>query len=286
MSDAGVPCETGSPSGGAVRGIRVRRATVMATIHTRGQCSVAELADASGASEATVRRDLAALERQGMVDRTWGGARAHVAVRYPESFVRRAANGARAKHAVALAAAAMVEPNMVVGLSGGTTCTILARMLRGRPINVVTNAVNVATELYGSRPTKVILTGGALKANSYELVGVGADAIIRSYHLDLFFFSCSGVTEAGFARRDHAEAAIVRSFRAVTQRTVLLVDGSKLGRANPARVARLGEVDDVVVDGPLPEPWRERFASAGPRLHVERPLDRPVPDAAGVFTET
>jgi DeoR family transcriptional regulator, aga operon transcriptional repressor len=285
MPDAGAPWGQGAPGGGAVRSIRVRRGILMATIHARGQCSVAELADAGGASEATVRRDLAALERQGMVDRTWGGARAHVAVRYPESFVRRAASGPRSKHAVALAAAAMVEPNMVVGLSGGTTCTILARMLRGRPINVVTNAVNVAAELYGSRPTKVILTGGALKANAYELVGAGADAIIRSYHLDLFFFGCSGVTEAGFTRRDHAEAAIVRSFRAVTQRSVVVVDRSKLGRVNPAHVARLGEVDDIVVDGPLPDPWRERFATAGPLVHVERPIDRAVPDAAGVVAE-
>jgi len=281
MADAGAGWDPSGYAGGAARGIRVRRAAIMAAIHARGECSVAELACASGASEATVRRDLAALERQGMVDRTWGGARAHVALRYPESFARRAANGANAKHAMALAAAELVEPNMVVGLSGGTTCTVLARMLRGRPINVVTNAVNVAAELYGSRPTKVILTGGALKANSYELVGAGAEAIIRAYHLDLFFFSCSGVTEAGFARRDHAEAAIVRSFRAATERTVLLLDRSKLGRLNPARVAQLGEVDDVIVDAPLPKAWRERFIAAGPRLHEVASVERPVPDAAG-----
>lgn len=281
MAELGSGWDAGGYAGGAARAIRQRRGALMAAIHARGECSVVELAEATGASEATVRRDLAALERQGMVDRTWGGARAHVALRYPESFVRRAANGAGAKHAVALTAAAMVEPNMVVGLSGGTTCTVLARMLRGRPINVVTNAVNVAAELYGTRPTKVILTGGALKANSYELVGAGAEAIIRSYHLDLFFFSCSGVTQDGFARRDHAEAAIVRSFSAVSGRTVLLLDRSKLGRANPARVARVGEVDDLVVDGPLAAEWRERFAGGSTRLHVVEPLAQAVPDAAG-----
>ena len=281
MAETHALSDPGGYAGGAARAIRVRRAALMAAIHARGECSVADLASASGASEATVRRDLAALERQGMVDRTWGGARAHVALRYPESFVRRAANGAAAKHAVALEAAAMVEPNMVVGISGGTTCTVLARMLRGRPINVVTNAVNVAAELYGTRPTKVILTGGALKANSYELVGAGAEAIIRSYHLDLFFFSCSGATEAGFGRRDHAEAAIVRSFRAVSERTVLLLDRSKLGRANPARVARLDDVDDVVVDAPLSAEWRERLARGAARLHAVAPPRHTVPDAAG-----
>lgn len=285
MAELGAGWDPSGSAGGAARAIRARRGALMAAIHARGECTVAELAARSGASEATVRRDLAALERQGMIDRTWGGARAHVALRYRESFARRAANGAGAKHAVALAAAALVEPNMVVGISGGTTCTVLARMLRGLPINVVTNAVNVAAELYGARSTKVILTGGSLKANSYELVGAGAEAIIRSYHLDLFFFSCSGVTEAGFARRDHAEAAIVRSFSAGSERTVLLLDRSKLGRANPARVARLDEVDDVIVDAPLTSEWRARL-SAGSELHEVAPLPASVPDAAGqVMTE-
>ncbi|MBA2667021.1 MAG: DeoR/GlpR transcriptional regulator [Trueperaceae bacterium] len=266
---------------GGTRGIRARRAAVLALIHQTGECGVERLATELAVSDATVRRDLAALERQGLVDRTWGAARAHVSLRYGDAFVRRAAAGAAAKHAVALAAAQLVEPNMVVGLSGGTTCTVLARMLRGRAINIVTNAVNVATELYGARPTKVILTGGALKANSYELVGAAADGIIRSYHLDLFFFSCSGVSEAGFSRRDHAEAAVVRTFRSVSERTVLLLDQGKLDNHNPALVARLEEVDDVIVDGPLPDVWRARLRLAGTRVREVARTERHVPDAAG-----
>ena len=266
------------------RVIRERRSALMATIHAYGACTVRELAQATGASHATIRRDLAALEQQSMVDRTWGGARAHVALRYPESFARRAASGAAAKHAIALAAAALVEPNMVVGLSGGTTCTVLARMLRGLPINLVTNAVNVAAELYGSRGMKVILTGGALKANSYELVGSGADAVIRSYHLDLFFFSCSAASEAGYARRDHAEAAVVRSFRSVTERAVLLLDRGKLGRTSHACVARLEDVQDVIVDGPLPTAWEACLRAAGARVLQAAASERPVPDAAGTMT--
>jgi DeoR family transcriptional regulator of aga operon len=250
------------------RGIRARREALLDLIHQVGERSVDELAVALGVSAATVRRDLSALERHGLVDRTWGGACAHVAVRYREDFERRSRVAAAAKRAVARAAAALVEPNMVVGLSGGTTATLLARMLRGRPVNVVTNAVNVAAELYGSRGTKVIVSGGALKANSYELVGATADAIIRGYHLDAFFFSCSGVTDDGYLRRDHAEAAVVRTFRSVAARNVVLLDRGKLGRPNAARVAAFEEVDDVIVDGPLEPAWRARLAGGGAVLHV------------------
>lgn len=249
------------------KGIRTRRETLLAMLHTAGGGDVASLADRLAVSQATVRRDLSALERQGLVDRRWGGARAHVAVRYREDFARRAAERTEARRAVAWAAAALVEPNMVVGLSGGTTLTLVARMLRGRPVNVVTNAVNVAAELYGARGTKVIVSGGALKANSYELVGAAADAIIRTYHVDLFLFSCSGVGADGFYRRDRAEAAVVRTFRSVSARNVILLDRGKLGRTNPARVAGFDEVDDVWIDGPLEDDWRRRLGGGGARVH-------------------
>ncbi len=249
------------------KGIRTRREALLAVLHTAGGGDVASLAAVLGVSQATVRRDLSALERQGLVDRRWGGARAHVAVRYREDFARRAAERADARRAVAWAAAALVEPNMVVALSGGTTLTLVARMLRGRPVNVVTNAVNVAAELYGARGTKVIVSGGALKANSYELVGAAADAIIRTYHVDLFLFSCSGVGVDGFYRRDRAEAAVVRTFRSVSARNVILLDRGKLGRTNPARVAGFDEVDDVWIDGPLDDAWRRRLAGGGANVH-------------------
>jgi DeoR/GlpR family transcriptional regulator of sugar metabolism len=254
-------------------GARVRREALLARIHERGEARVEALATEVAASAVTVRRDLAVLERQGLVDRTWGGARPHVALRYRGEHVERAARGQAAKRAVAAAAARLVAPNMVVALSGGTTLTLLARMLRGRPLNVVTNAVNVAAELHGGGATKVIVTGGALKASTYELVGAAADAIIRAYHVDLAFFSCSGVDDAGYGRRDHAEAAIVRAFRRAAARTVMLVDQGKLGRPYRARVAALGEVDQVIVDGPLSPAWRGRLAAGRTDVLEVAPCD-------------
>lgn len=253
-----------------------RREALLAHLHAHGHGRVADLARCAGASEATVRRDLDAMERQGLVDRDWGGASPHVALRYRPEFRARAEVAEAAKRAVAAAAAAMVAPNMVLALSGGTTLTLLARMLRGRPVNVVTNAVNVAAELFGARATKVILTGGALKQNGYELVGAATESVVRAYHVDLFFCSCSGVDEAGYGRRDHAEAAVVKSFRRVAAGTVMLIDRGKLGRGYRARVAGLHEVDRVIVDGPLDPAWRERLA-VGSEVQEAWPCETGVP---------
>lgn len=264
-----------SPEGGSSglgvpgrSGIRARRESITGLLLREGVCEVQALSRELRVSEATIRRDLAALERQGAIQRTWGAAEIAIAVNYGDAFRRRAKRSEGAKKAIALAAAALVEPNMVVGLSGGTTCTMVARALRGRPINVVTNAVNIAVEFFAPRQTKVIVTGGALKANSYELVGAAADAIIRGYHLDLFLFSASAVDEGGFTRRDHAEAAVVRTFRSVADTTVMLVDSGKVGQRNAAQVADFDEVDIVVCDDATPVKWRKAYASGGARVIV------------------
>ena len=126
---------------------------------------------------------------------------------------------------------------MVVGLSGGTTCTELARWLRGKPITVVTNAINVATELYNHSLTKVIVTGGALNSYSYELVGEMVGFTLQEYRLDLCFVGCSGITpDFGFSMRDHHESAIARAFLGVSERSVVVADHSKVGQQNARQI--------------------------------------------------
>ena len=173
---------------------RERQSWVHDLILHHGDLRASEIAEQLGISLATVRRDLAALERRGLIERTWGGARVRSPIDYLADFEAVAQKEVAAKRAIAAAANAHVEEGMVVGLSGGTTCTELARWLRGKPITVVTNAINVATELYNHSLTKVIVTGGALNTYSYELVGDMVNYTLQEYRLDLSFVGCSGVT--------------------------------------------------------------------------------------------
>ena len=248
--------------------IRLRREALVNLLYRNGRCDVHQLARETGVSTATVRRDLAALESQGVIDRRWGSAAMRAEVNYRDAFVRRSGSRDRDKQSLALAATEMVTPNMVIGLSGGTTCTQLAWCLWNRPTNIVTNAVNIAIELHTLRQAKVILTGGALKANSYELVGTAADAIIRNYNIEMFFFSCSGVSERGYTRRDHAEAAVVRTFMSVSSHNVMLIDDTKFGRDHAAFVAGFGEVDTVLCNDRVPSEWLERLGSEGADVRV------------------
>lgn len=277
MSEAEEPFSEVAAQQGSLRSSRVmirkRRERIISLLYRHGSCDVGQLAQEAGVSQATVRRDLAALESQGLIVRRWGSAEMRAEVNYRSAFKRRLGQRDVAKQSLAIAAAEMVKPNMVIGLSGGTTCTQLAWALNNRPTNIVTNAVNIAIELHALRRVKIILTGGVLKPNSYELVGSAAADTIRSYNIEMFFFSCSGVSSRGFTRRDFAEAAIVRSFMAVSEHNVMLVDDTKLDRDHDTLVAGFDEVDTVLCNDQVPREWLERMASGGATV-------RTVPEAS------
>lgn len=252
---------------------RERQQTLHRLVMQQGRVSASDLAARLGISLATVRRDLASLERRGLLDRTWGGARVRSPIRYLEDFSRAAEDQAEAKRQIAAHAAMMVEVDMVVGLSGGTTCTELARWLRGSPITVVTNAISVATELYNHGRTRVIVTGGALNAYSYELVGEMAAYALQEYRLDLCFVGCSGITaDFGFSMRDHPEAAMARQFKAISERTFVVADHAKVGRRTLARFAPLSDVDGLITDHRLAASARRELEDVGLDVLLADPL--------------
>lgn len=229
-------------------------------------------------SLATVRRDLAALERRGLVERTWGGACVRTTVKYLGGFAETAEQAASAKRAIAAAAAATVEPGVVVGLSGGTTCTELARWLRGKDVTVVTNAVNVAIELYNHGKTRVIVTGGSMNAYSYELVGEMATTTLHEHRLDVCFVGCSGITsDFGYSMRDLPEATVARAFKAVSERIVVVADHGKVGRRTLARFARLSDVPNLIIDRGLTPDALEMLVREGVHVTLADPAPSTVP---------
>ena len=253
---------------------RERQNRVHDLILHSGEVRATDIAARLAVSVATVRRDLAALERRGLVERTWGGARVRSPIDYLDDFKTVAERGGAAKRAIAAAASSHLQEGMVVGLSGGTTCTELARWLRGKPITVVTNAINVATELYNHSLTKVIVTGGALNTYSYELVGEMVGFTLQEYRLDLCFVGCSGVTPGfGFSMRDQLESAVARAFLNVSKRAVVVADHSKVGQKTLAEFAPLQAVERLITDEGLSGTWLSRLEAAGLKVELAPGLE-------------
>ena len=226
-----------------------RLSAILERLATGNAVDVGGLAKELGASPATIRRDLATLERQRLLERTHGGAVAH-AVSYELPLRYKGVRFAEEKRRIAAAAADRVTEGMAVGLTGGTTATEVARALAGRPrLTIVTNALNIASEL-GVRPNiKLIVTGGLARSQTYELSGPIAEASLAGLTLDVAFIGVDGVdAKAGCTTHEEVEAHTNQVMIRHAQRAVLVADSSKIGQVTFARICPVQDVDELITD--------------------------------------
>jgi DeoR family transcriptional regulator of aga operon len=226
-----------------------RLSAILEQLATGNAVDVSGLAKELGASPATIRRDLATLERQRLLERTHGGAVAH-AVSYELPLRYKGVRFAEEKRRIAAAAAGRVTEGMAVGLTGGTTATEVARALAGRPrLTIVTNALNIASEL-GVRPNiKLIVTGGLARSQTYELSGPIAEASLAGLTLDVAFIGVDGVdAKAGCTTHEEVEAHTNQVMIRHAQRAILVADSSKIGQVTFARICLAREVDELITD--------------------------------------
>lgn len=228
---------------------------------------MAAMASEFDVSSATVRRDLRTLHEQGLLVRTHGGAvpsdlDLELPVRYRSSLRR------SEKRRIALAAAALVPDGAVVGLTGGTTTTELARVLSDRNgFTIVTNALNIASELVLRASIRLVVIGGSARHASYELVGPSAELMLARYHLDVAFIGTDGITlPGGCTTHDEMEAQTDRAFLGRSRRVVVVADSSKLGHTAFAHICDVSEIDDLITDSEADPEQLKELADAGVRI--------------------
>ncbi|MEW5956668.1 MAG: DeoR/GlpR family DNA-binding transcription regulator [Chloroflexota bacterium] len=247
---------------------RQRKILNLLTHHDRME--VSQLSELLQVSPSTIRRDLQVMQENGLLKRAHGIALLPAPIRYELPYENRAARQVEAKRKIATAAKQLIKPELVIGMSGGTTCTELARHMRVMErLTVVTNAVNVALELQGPLDRRVIVTGGVLNQDSYELVGSLVAQSLQTMHLDVAFLSVSGVDVAfGFSVADEPEAVASRALMAAAEKIIILADHSKIGRATFARLCSLTEVNVLITDDGITVEQRDILEAAGLKLVI------------------
>ncbi|NUP44232.1 MAG: DeoR/GlpR transcriptional regulator [Streptomyces sp.] len=249
-----------------------RRALILDEVRRRGGVRVNELTRRLNVSDMTVRRDLDALARQGVVEKVHGGAVPVVeASSHEPGFEAKSGLELGAKEAIATAAAALVPPGSAIALAGGTTAYALAHHLLDVPdLTVVTNSVRVADVFQngqrrpgagqGEASATVVITGG-VRTPSETLVGPVADRAIQALHFDLLFLGVHGISvEAGLSTPNLAEAETNRHFVRSARRVVVIADHTKWGTVGLSSFASLEDVDTLVTDAGIPEVLRAEIA--------------------------
>jgi DeoR/GlpR family transcriptional regulator of sugar metabolism len=228
-----------------------RRQRIAEIVRESGSVTVAGLQEDFGVSQATARRDLAVLERQGKVKRTHGGAVLPGVAQHEDSFQQRLGEAVEAKKRLARAAAKLLDADETVFIDSSTTAYYAARrMLADAPdITYLTNLVPVMDLFSTADPSRASMVGlgGIFRPLTLSFVGPCTTYAIESYLADKNFFSVKGITPDGHLTEPNPlEAEVKRTMIRRSESPVLLVDGRKFERRGASVIAHVSEVSLVI----------------------------------------
>ncbi|MFG6191657.1 DeoR/GlpR family DNA-binding transcription regulator [Nonomuraea sp. JJY05] len=231
-------------------GVANRLDVTLRLVQGSDRVSVAELSHRLGVSEMTVRRDLDALERQGLVRRVHGGAVAVSPREEGGGFSAREPWQAVTKDRLGEAVAALVAPGWHVLLDAGTTTVHVAEHLAARgPLSVAVLSLQAAAQLADRPGIELLVVGGRSRPGERSLVGPLALRTIESLAFDCFVMSIGGVhADHGWSEFSLEDAAVKQAGLAQAGRTIAVADATKLGVRAFSQVAPLGVVDRFVTD--------------------------------------
>jgi len=236
-----------------------------------GNISVPELVEQVGTSAPSIRRDLARLEKRGLVLRTHGGVTLvepllYEPFRHDTSFQARELRSANAKRRIGLAASELIGEAETIGLTAGTTTTQIGRSLRHRKgISVVTNALNIGMELCNQPDIKTMITGGTLAwAWTFALAGQAALNYLRDVYLDKVFLGVTGVdVERGITTLEPEEAAVSQVMVRNSKRVIVVADSQKIGNVSAALICPISAVHVLVTDSEIPRKVYDELIARG-----------------------
>ena len=255
-----------------------RRLAIVDEVRKSPMVRADELAQRFAVSVETVRRDLRALQHDGVLDRVYGGATRARRRSTEATFARRSSQHPDRKRAIAALAAVLVEPGETIVLDVGTTALEVARALpqtwRGR---VLTCSVPVAVELAGRRGTEVLLSGGRVREGDLALSGTHTVEFFADYYADRAFLGSGGVHPvAGLTDYHPDEVDARRLVVERAERSYVLADSSKLGVIAVRKVCDLDRITAVLTDGDDNPDAAAALTAAGVELIRAEPAEGAV----------
>ena len=228
---------------------REREKQILEILLKEKQCTVRQLADRLFISEPSVRRDLTSLEQQGLIKRIHGGAMLEETALSKNKipFLIREYEQSSAKVLIAQKAIERIHDNDVVFLDASTSCYYLIPFLTSKQnLTVITNGVKTLTKL-AEYDIHTISTGGTLVNSCLALVGEEAYQTIASFHADVAFFSCRGVSDDGYLTNiAPAENHVRRRMMQNADRAYLLCASDKFHKQYFHRLCHRDDISGVI----------------------------------------
>ena len=244
-----------------------RRKQILDFLDNKGFVSVEELAGAMYVSVPTIRRDLSALEKEGSIKRTHGGASYVNPIFAVWPFSIRCKSNYEEKLHIGRLAAQLVSSGDKIFIGSSSTCLCFAKALdRKLELNVLTNGIPIAQTLAECKNMAVECPCGQYNAKHASIFGEDACQFIRQRYAKFCFVSCNGIDEIqGVTNGTMLDLAIIKTLHHQAQRTVLLADHTKINEIHYYQALNLSEIDILVTDRPLPP----QLSKACEHNHIE-----------------
>ncbi len=237
---------------------------IVQLVNERGSIRVSELSALCQVTEETIRRDLDRLELAGRLRRSHGGAISVKELQPEVPFFEREVTHAEEKKRIAVEAVKLIRPKERILLDASTTAWYMAKLLPDIPLTVLTNSVQVITELSSKEKIEVIGTGGRLAPSSLSFVGPLAERSLETYYVDKVFLSCKGVhLERGISESSELQARLKQQMISIADHAVLLADSSKFGIQSLSHVAGWSQLDAIISDRKLTDETVELLTGKG-----------------------
>lgn len=241
-----------------------RKTLILEMLMEESRVSVSDLSRLLDVTPVTARTDLAALEKEGLLVRTHGGA----APAYHPKMFERMQTGKPFKEKIAKAAAGMIEDGDTVIIAAGTTTALIAKYLLGkRDVHIVTNNILLLTFARTNPQLQLTLIGGEYRASEEGMVGPMALAALDQFHVSKAFIGIDGASvKQGFTAYFLESAVLVRKMAEQADQVIAIGHSSKFGKHGFARILPFDGVDVLVSDKELAQEFETELTSAGVRL--------------------
>jgi DeoR/GlpR family transcriptional regulator of sugar metabolism len=223
---------------------------ILDAVHENGRVTVAELGLRFEVSEITIRRDLRELAEQGLLRRAHGGALSTAPTSPDPPVIRRMSERNAYKERIGQAAAKLVADGESVFIgSGSTTAYTIRHLAQHKDLTVVTNALNVATELASAEHITVVVLGGMLRASELSLIGHITEQALKEVRVDKAIIGIPAISlEAGLTNDYLPEVMTDRAIIDAAAKLILVADHTKFDKVSSAYLAPFERVDTLVTD--------------------------------------
>ncbi|MCS4276794.1 DeoR family fructose operon transcriptional repressor [Mycetocola sp. BIGb0189] len=245
-----------------------RQQLILTLARSQGRVEGSALAEQLDVTAETIRRDLTALERRGLVKRAHGGAIPTDALNSELDLSERIGRHSSDKRRIALQALEQLPETGTILLDAGTTTLAIAQALPAdAELTVVANSPMICAALSTKPGITLLQLGGQVRAMTGAAVGRWTTDALAELNVDVGFIGTNGFDMArGLTTPDQMEAATKRAMVAASRTTVLVADSSKAANVHLHRFAALEEMDVVITDTDIDEDFAEAIRAAGPKV--------------------